>query len=175
MTTTKEIQNTVTTKQRVGIINPLQADRSANTWHKIRFNPPFPDNNQVVVIPMTQTYQGSDTPGLRVRNVNYEGFEIRFDEVITSIGNNSDGNHANEQVGWLAYGIASQGLSENKETQDRSEFVCRALEEYNQGISEENKRLKYGKMACSSKIWKNGLFFIPILSGNKSFILVRFY
>ncbi len=97
MTTTKEIQNTVTTKQRVGIISPLQADRSANTWHKIQFNPPFPDNNQVIVIPMTQTYQGTDTPGLRIRNVNPQGFEIRFDEIITSTGNNSNGQHANEQ------------------------------------------------------------------------------
>ncbi|MDJ0508357.1 MAG: DUF2252 family protein [Crocosphaera sp.] len=150
MTTTKEIQNTVTTKQRVGIINPLQADRSANTWHKISFNPPFPDNNQVIVLPMTQTYQGNETPGLRIRNVNPQGFEIRFDEVITSTGNSSDGHHINEQVGWLAYGIAAPGLAVNKEVQQRSEFVCGELEKYNNNISPENKRLKYGKMACSA-------------------------
>ena len=53
---------------------------------------------------MTQTYVGNGTPGLRLQNVTNSGFEIRFDEVVGT-GDLSDGAHAQETVGWVAYGF----------------------------------------------------------------------
>jgi len=87
---------------RVGKIDPLSADRKSNTWHKVDFTPPFPANTNVVVIPMTQTYNGWEIPGLRLQNVNTDGFQIRFDE-LRSTAANSDGEHGDETVGWVAY------------------------------------------------------------------------
>ena len=98
-----DIQNQL--GQRVGIIDPLRADRAHNTWHEVPFDPPFPEGTSVFVIPMTQTYNGGETPGLRVKNVTPAGFEIRFDEVhiLNPSDNGSDGDHVNERVGWAAY------------------------------------------------------------------------
>jgi hypothetical protein len=90
--------------QRVGIIEPLDSDRHRNTWHKVTFSVPFPQGKKVVVIPMTQTYFGNNTPGLRLQNVTNSGFEIRFDELV-GLGNLSDGYHVQETVGWVAYGF----------------------------------------------------------------------
>ncbi len=95
-------------EQRVGIINPLQADRAHNNWHRVNFDPPFGSNKRVVVIPMTQTYNGNEIPGLRIRNVTQTSFEIRFDEAnILKDGGKyaSDGDHIDEVVGWVAYGF----------------------------------------------------------------------
>jgi hypothetical protein len=95
---------------RVGLIDPLQDDRAAGTWHRVRFDPPFHPDAQVVVIPMTQTYNGSEPPGLRIRRVTPNGFEIRFDEIrFTSVTPgfmgliSSDLDHGDETVGWVAY------------------------------------------------------------------------
>jgi hypothetical protein len=90
--------------QRAGIIDPLDADRKRNTWHKVTYDVPFDSNKKVVVIPMTQTYRGNGTPGLRIQNVTPLGFEIRFDEVVGT-GNLSDGAHTTDVVGWVAYGL----------------------------------------------------------------------
>ncbi len=102
----------MTNLQSVGIINPLKADRKANTWHKVTFDQPFSEDSQIIVIPMTQTYVGNETPGLRLRNVNAQGFEIRFDEVISG-GKNSDGDHGDEQVGWIAYGLSKKASAQD--------------------------------------------------------------
>ena len=98
-------QNTQILDQRVGIIDPLNSDRKRNTWHNVRFDVPFTQGKKVVVIPMTQTYVGEETPGLRLQNVTNSGFEIRFDEVRGSYAELSDGNHALDTVGWVAYGF----------------------------------------------------------------------
>jgi len=98
-------QNTQILDQRVGIIDPLNSDRIQNTWHKVTFDVPFAQEKKVVVIPMTQTYIGTQTPGLRLQNVTNSGFEIRFDEVIGTYAQLSDGDHALDTVGWVAYGF----------------------------------------------------------------------
>lgn len=98
-------QNTQILDQRVGIIDPLDADRSQNTWHRVTFDVPFAPETKVVVIPMTQTFVGYQTPGLRLQHVTNCGFEIRFDEVVGSYANLSDGFHLPETVGWVAYGV----------------------------------------------------------------------
>ncbi len=81
-------QNTQILDQRVGIIDGLDADRKRNTWYKVTFSNSFAEGKKVVVIPMTQTYFGSETPGLRIQNVTNSGFEIQrqlrsFAELLT--------------------------------------------------------------------------------------------
>ena len=103
-----EFQFKTSFEQRVGTINPLSADRAHNNWHKVHFDPPFGSDKTVLVIPMTQTYNGPETPGLRIRNVTRDSFEMRFDEanILKSGGRYaSDGDHVNEVVGWVAYGF----------------------------------------------------------------------
>ena len=94
---------------RAGLIDPLSDDRAADAWRTIEFDSAFPPGRPVIVIPMTQTYNGRETPGLRLRNVNATGFEIRFDEVLGT-GFSSDGNHLDEQVGWVAFSLLPEVL-----------------------------------------------------------------
>ncbi|MFP5271765.1 lamin tail domain-containing protein [Coleofasciculus sp.] len=98
-------QPPLSSQQRVGIIPALKADRQSQTWHTVEFDPPFPGDTQVAVIPMTQTYNGQETPGLRIRNVTSEGFEIRFDEIVAQ-GHSADGAHLDETVAWIAYSVS---------------------------------------------------------------------
>jgi len=98
-------QNTQLLDQRVGIIDGLNADRNRNIWYTVTFDVPFAQGKKVVVIPMTQTYLGTTTPGLRLQNVTNSGFEIRFDEVVGTYAELSDGAHLPETVGWVAYGF----------------------------------------------------------------------
>jgi hypothetical protein len=101
--TTEEFQvPTTLSNQQIGIIDPLDADRKRGNWHKVTFDVPFEKEKRVVVIPMTQTYVGDNTPGLRLQNVTNLGFEIRFNELV-GIGDLSDGSHQKEIVGWVAY------------------------------------------------------------------------
>lgn len=83
---------------RAGIIDPLADDRASGTWHSVQFQPPF-TTEPVVVIAQTDTYNGSDTPNLRIQNVTVDGFDIRIDEVPGV----HDGAHVDEVVAWVAY------------------------------------------------------------------------
>ena len=105
-----DFQNSRILDRRVGTISPLLEDRASGAWHKVTFAPPFPSNRRVVVMPMTQTYNGQESPGIRIQNVTPNSFEIRFDETIYRLTNQppviSDGNHINNEiVGWVAYGF----------------------------------------------------------------------
>ncbi|MBD2560829.1 MULTISPECIES: RICIN domain-containing protein [Nostoc] len=102
-----DFQNLLVVDQRIGMVTSLDADRASNTWHQVKFDVPFAEDKKVVVLPMTQTYNGASTPNLRIQNVTRLGFEIRIDELIghnvdTSL---ADGAHASEVVGWVAYGF----------------------------------------------------------------------
>lgn len=87
----------------------LSEDRVAEAWKEITFDPPFEAGiSAIIVLPMTQTYSGAETPGLRVRNVTRSSFEIRFDEILNLKEGgrySSEGAHARETVGWAAYGV----------------------------------------------------------------------
>ncbi|HIK07998.1 MAG TPA: hypothetical protein IGS40_25475 [Trichormus sp. M33_DOE_039] len=100
-----DLQSHQNLEQRVGIIDVLDADRQSNTWHNITFDVPFAEDKKVVIVPMVQTYNGFETPGLRIQNVSRLGFDIRIDEVIGTNNNLSDGYHVPEVVGWIAYGF----------------------------------------------------------------------
>ena len=74
----------------------------------LEFDPPFHRNMIVVVVPMTQTYRGSETPGLRIKDVSNTSFKVHFDEVVILKENDkysSDGGHTDDTVGWVAYGF----------------------------------------------------------------------
>ena len=102
-------------QSRAGIIDPLVIDRIDDTWQAVKFSPPFPQNARVIVIPMTQTYNGFEPPGLRIQNVTHEGFEIRFDELVfgSNLGRiETDGFHVDEAVGWVAHALGGPHAGE---------------------------------------------------------------
>ncbi|WP_246258962.1 hypothetical protein [Streptomyces typhae] len=51
-----------------------------------------------------QTFNGSDTPGLRLADVRETGFLTRMNELFGA-GVQSNGVHAAETVGWTAYTV----------------------------------------------------------------------
>ncbi|MFE6777945.1 hypothetical protein [Streptomyces sp. NPDC057702] len=73
-----------------------------STFTRVTFPTPFPDGAQVVVLTQTQTFNGPETPGIRLHDVNPRGFLIRFNEVNVNANVRSDGRHASETVGWIA-------------------------------------------------------------------------
>ena len=96
-------------QQYVGVIDKLTDDRHSRSWRRVEFPHPFEADLQVVVLAMSQTHNGPDTPGLRIQRVDQTGFEIRYDEVIwhdaAGRAQGSQGRHPqSEKVGWVAYG-----------------------------------------------------------------------
>jgi hypothetical protein len=102
---------------RAGSFNWQQAGPSdtisgklTNTRY-VEFSDPFPvdPNLNVIVIPMVQTFNGSNTPGLRITDVTNTGFKIRLNELVVNKDGKtqalSDGAHNNETIGWVAIRI----------------------------------------------------------------------
>lgn len=82
---------------------------AAGTFTRVTFDTPFPVRTQVVVHAMLQTYEGRDTPDVRVQNVSETGFEVMLNEVMftdaaTQQFMRADGVHARETMGWIAVG-----------------------------------------------------------------------
>jgi hypothetical protein len=73
-----------------------------STFTQVVFPAAFPDGSTVVVIPFVQTFNGPDTPGLRIADVTTVGFKIRINELHASARVTSDGTHTTETVGWIA-------------------------------------------------------------------------
>ncbi|MGX2993799.1 hypothetical protein JNUCC64_05790 [Streptomyces sp. JNUCC 64] len=73
-----------------------------STFVQVTFPSPFPDNAAVIVVPFVQTFNGPDTPGLRVDDVTTTGFKIRLNELVGGGKPRSDGPHTSETVGWIA-------------------------------------------------------------------------
>ncbi|WP_432154037.1 hypothetical protein [Streptomyces tricolor] len=48
-----------------------------STFTQVTFPSPFPDNAAVIVIPSVQTFNGPETPGLRIADVTTTGFKMR--------------------------------------------------------------------------------------------------
>ena len=74
-----------------------------STFHDVTFPTPFPEGSKVVVLAQTQTFNGRDTPGIRLADINETGFKIRFNELVGMGQPLSDGPHNEETVGWVAY------------------------------------------------------------------------
>ncbi|MBD2835252.1 MULTISPECIES: hypothetical protein [Streptomyces] len=74
---------------------------NTSTFTRVTFPTPFPSGTEVVVFPLTQTFNGPETPGIRIHEVTTTGFLIRMNEVYAGSAK-SDGKHTTETIGWLA-------------------------------------------------------------------------
>ncbi|AZS89380.1 hypothetical protein ACIQKE_35515 [Streptomyces griseoviridis] len=72
------------------------------TFTQVTFPTPFPSGADVIVVPFVQTFNGPDTPGLRIADVTRTGFKIRINELVGSGRALSDGSHTTETIGWIA-------------------------------------------------------------------------
>ena len=72
------------------------------SFRKISFEVPFPVGIVPIVIPFVQTFNSAITPGLRIAEVDNNGFSIRINTLITSKGNLSEPPRARERIGWIA-------------------------------------------------------------------------
>ncbi|MGW3071555.1 hypothetical protein [Kitasatospora sp. NPDC001132] len=75
---------------------------ATTTFTQVTFPTPFPDDAAVIVVPFVQTFNGPDTPGLRIADVTTTGFKIRFNELVGRGRALSDGPHTFETIGWIA-------------------------------------------------------------------------
>lgn len=82
--------------------------KDASTFHEVQFDTPLGAGMKVVVIPMAQTFNGPQTPGLRISDVSTTGFKYRMNELVVQGKEQaeplSDGKHVAEHIGWLALG-----------------------------------------------------------------------
>ncbi|MEU5977599.1 hypothetical protein [Streptomyces sp. NPDC047315] len=75
---------------------------ATSTFTQVTFPSPFPNNATVIVVPFVQTFNGPDTPGLRIADVTPTGFKIRMNELVGTGRALSDGPHTSETIGWIA-------------------------------------------------------------------------
>lgn len=94
---------------QVGVID-LGSDKATelkvgddSTFTTVTFPKPYPAGSQVVVIPEVQTFNGPDTPGLRISQVTNTGFKIRINELVALNKALSDGPHNVEKIAWVAF------------------------------------------------------------------------
>jgi len=77
-----------------------------STFASISFPAPFPEGSNVIVVPMVQTFNGCESPGVRIANVTTTGFQIRMNElVVYNTKAISNGPHTTETIGWVAYTV----------------------------------------------------------------------
>ncbi|MGH3932998.1 MAG: RICIN domain-containing protein [Pseudonocardiaceae bacterium] len=76
-----------------------------STFTSVTFSTPFPEGSTVAVIPMVQTFNGPDTPGIRITQVTTKGFLMRMNELVGNGKELSDGKHAQEKIGWVAFTV----------------------------------------------------------------------
>ncbi len=76
-----------------------------STFTNVPFPTPFPSGSEVIVHATVQTFNGPQTPGVRLHDVNETGFKIRMNEVYSSETGTADGMHAEEIIGWTAYTV----------------------------------------------------------------------
>lgn len=75
-----------------------------DTFKRVNFPTPFPAGADVIVQVTVQTFNGPETPGVRLHEVNHTGFKIRLNEIYGG-GVTADGKHMSETIGWTAYTI----------------------------------------------------------------------
>jgi hypothetical protein len=75
-----------------------------DTFTQVNFPAPFPAGSDVIVQVTVQTFNGPDTPGVRLHKVSNTGFLIRLNEILGG-SISADGKHAAETIGWTAYTI----------------------------------------------------------------------
>ncbi|MFC6100011.1 LecA/PA-IL family lectin [Olivibacter domesticus] len=94
---------------QVGVIDLVSDKPSAtkvgddSTFITVTFPKPYPVGSQVVVVPEVQTFNGPDTPGLRISQVTNTGFKIRMNELVAYAKPLSGGEHNVEKIAWVAF------------------------------------------------------------------------
>ena len=76
-----------------------------SSFTQVEFPTPFPEGTTVIVIPMVQTFNGAETPGVRLAGVTNTGFKIRMNELIAKGESLSYSAHKKETIGWVAYTV----------------------------------------------------------------------
>lgn len=84
--------------------DPPASGGDTSTFTQVTFPQAYPDGSTVIVIPMVQTFNGGQTPGLRLADVTTTGFKIRINE-LKGKNYESDGKHTEETIGWVAYNV----------------------------------------------------------------------
>ncbi|NEO73844.1 hypothetical protein [Moorena sp. SIO3H5] len=82
-------------------------NKDTSTFKEVFFAEPFPEGSDVIVIPMVQTFNGADTPGVRIADVTTKGFKFKMNELVRGGPRQalSDGGHTKETIGWMAVGF----------------------------------------------------------------------
>ncbi|MFJ7417243.1 hypothetical protein ACIQXD_01330 [Streptomyces uncialis] len=95
----------LTGKLELSSTHPVET-RSGNTstFTRVDFPTPFPTGSDVIVHATVQTFNGADTPGVRLHDVGETGFLIRLNELYGA-GTKSNGEHGPETIGWTAYTV----------------------------------------------------------------------
>lgn len=93
---------------QTGILNlastnaPELIGGNTSTFTQVTFPAPFPAGSTVIVTANVQTFNGAETPGVRIADVTEKGFRIRINELVGGGKAISDGRHAEETIGWIA-------------------------------------------------------------------------
>lgn len=82
--------------------SPAISPNQLGKFTRVDFPVAFPAGSEVIVIPMVQTFNGGDSPGLRITDVTRTGFRVRLNELVGQGQALSDGPHTNEKIGYLA-------------------------------------------------------------------------
>lgn len=105
----------MTVSIQTGKVDNFTASRDTG-WYAVTFKNPFPEGIVPTVFTQVQTYNGADTPGVRLRKITNTGFEVIMNEIImygatatkdsvvTELGKvSSDGVHPHaETLAWMA-------------------------------------------------------------------------
>ncbi|GHC71347.1 hypothetical protein [Streptomyces flavofungini] len=75
-----------------------------DTFKRVDFPTPFPAGSNIIVQVTVQTFNGPETPGVRLHEVSNTGFKIRLNEIYGG-GVTADGKHASETIGWTAHTV----------------------------------------------------------------------
>ena len=93
---------------RVGTVEGFSATRATQAWQRVPFDPPFPPGLHFVVNAQIQTFNGRETPGLRIQQVTNTGFYARIDELVGANKELTEGHHVPETLGFVAYAFVGQ-------------------------------------------------------------------
>ncbi|MDT0268978.1 hypothetical protein RM844_22080 [Streptomyces sp. DSM 44915] len=77
---------------------------NTSTFTRVDFPSAFPAGSDVIVQVTVQTFNGADTPGIRLHDVSETGFLIRINELFGA-GVKGNGQHGPETIGWTAYTV----------------------------------------------------------------------
>lgn len=95
-------------QMQVGIIEldsknaPALVGGDDSTFLSVSFPKAYPEGSNVVVFPRVQTFNGPDTPGIRISQVTHTGFKIRMNELVGRVEALSDGTHTFEKIAWIS-------------------------------------------------------------------------